>query len=94
MNIREITNQLYDLSVGGYFNGEKFTKTRLNSYITNMFKTGNKLVMQIALPDDWWFFKINKFANNEYDYTIPDTREQEQRIKDIIGVWNSYNILV
>ena len=86
MNIREITNQLYDLSVGGYFNGEKFTKTRLNSYITNMFKTGNKLVMQIALPDGWWFFKINKFANNEYDYTIPDTREQEQRIKDIIGV--------
>ena len=85
MSIREITNQLYDLSVGGYFNGEKFTKTRLNTYITNMFKTGNKLIMQIALPDGWWFFKINKFANGEYDYTIPDTREQEQRIKDIIG---------
>ena len=26
MTIKEITNQLYDLSVGGYFNREKFTK--------------------------------------------------------------------
>lgn len=85
MTKTEIINQLYDLSVGGYFNGEKFTKTRLNTYITNMFRTGNKLIMQIALPDGWWFFKINKFDNNEYNYTIPDTREQEQRIKDIIG---------
>lgn len=86
MNIKELTNQLYELSVGGYFNGEKFTKERLNAYITNMFKTGNRLVMNIALPDGRWYFKITKFANGEYDYIIPDTREQEQRIKDIIGI--------
>jgi hypothetical protein len=86
MNIKELTNQLYELSVGGYFNGEKFTKERLITYITNMFKTGNRLVMNIALPDGRWYFKITKFANDEYDYIIPDTREQEQKIKDIIGV--------
>ena len=86
MTIKEVVNQLYDLSVGGYFNGEKFTKTRLTTYITNMFKTGNNLVLQIALPDGRWFFKINKFAKNEYDYTIPDTRTQEQKIKAIIGI--------
>ena len=42
--------------------------------------------MQIALPDGRWFFKLNKFAKNEYDYTIPDTRTQEQKIKAIIGI--------
>ena len=85
MTKAELVNQLFNLSVAGYFNGEKFTKTRLNIYITNMFKTGEILVMNIALPDGRWYFKITKFANGEYNYIIPDTREQEQKIKDIIG---------
>lgn len=83
MNIKELTNQLYELSVGGYFNGEKFTKTRLNTYITNMFKSGQRLVMNIALPDGRWYFYIDKYNDNEYDYFIPDTREQEQKILDV-----------
>lgn len=80
MTKTEIVNQLFDLSVAGYFNGEKFTKTRLNAYITNMLKTGNRLIMNIALPDGRWYFYINKYCDNEYDYVIPDTREQEERI--------------
>ena len=80
MTVKELTNQLFDLSVAGYFNGEKFTKERLNTYITNMFKTGQRLVMNIALPDGRWYFYINKYNDNDYDYVIPDTREQEERI--------------
>ena len=80
MTKAELVNQLFDLSVAGYFNGEQFTKTRLNAYITNMFKSGQRLVMNIALPDGRWYFYINKYNDNEYDYVIPDTREQEERI--------------
>ena len=88
MTIREITNQLYNLSVGGFFNKEKFTEERLHKYISNMFRTGNKLVMQIALPDGWWFFIINKFAETPdgYDYIIPDNRQQESKVKAMIGI--------
>ncbi len=86
MTIYELVHQLHDLSVAGYFNGEKFTKKRLTTYIQSMFRAGgNSLVMQIALPDGRWFFKITEFAPGEYDYYIPDTREQEQRIKALIG---------
>ena len=83
MTKAELVNQLYELSVGEYFNGEKFTKERLTTYITNMFKTGNRLVMNIALPDGRWYFYLNKYNDNEYDYVIPDTREQEQKILDV-----------
>lgn len=86
MTLKEVIDQVYDLSVGGYFNGEKFTKTRFTKYINNMFKTGNRLVMQIALPDGRWFFSINKLNNNGYDYYIPETREQEKKVRAFIGI--------
>lgn len=86
MTIKEVVNQIYDLSVGGYFNGEKFTKERLNKYITNMLRTGNWLVMNIALPDGRWWMEVRRYANNEYDYYIPDNREQEKNVKALIGI--------
>ena len=57
MNIKELTNQLYELSVGGYFNGEKFTKERLTTYITNMcqppWPTANALKVGACKSSDW-----------------------------------------
>lgn len=92
MTIREVAHQLYNSSVGGYFNGRKFTKRELESYIANMFrpevhlKAGHRLVMEISLPDGRWFFTINKYSNDPsgFDYTIPDNREQEARIKALL----------
>lgn len=82
MTIHNIASQLHDLSVAGYFNGEKFSKAELEHYIRNMFRTGSTLVMEIALPDGRWFFKIERYANEAdgYDYSIPDTREEEDKI--------------
>ena len=85
MTIREVANQLFDLSVGGFFNGEKFTRKELNNYISSMFrspstlKLNNSVVMTIALPDREWLFTINKYANSAdgFDYTIPETEAQE-----------------
>lgn len=88
MTIREVCKQLYDLSVGGYFNGEKFTLERLINQTKNMFrgtlKGGNRLVMQVALPDGWWYFYIVEYAKGQFDYYIPDTREQEKRVIAIL----------
>lgn len=84
MTIHEVTNQLLNLSLAGYFNGEKFTKAELEHYISTMFKAGglklhNRIVMEITLPDGGWLFTINKYSDaaNGFDYTIPDTRGQE-----------------
>ena len=54
----ELTTQLMNLAVAGYFNGEKFSKERLNTYIGKMCRNnGDKLYMEIALPDGRWLFK-------------------------------------
>ena len=85
MTVNEVINQLYDLSVGGYFNGEKFTKVQLHKYITNAMRISNRWVMQIALPDGWWFMSVSRFNNGEYGYFIPEDREKEYRLKESIG---------
>ncbi len=93
MTIHEISNQLHNLSVAGYFNGEKFTKRELEHVIAQSFrpevqlKAGNRLVMEIALRDGRWLFTVNKYADRPdgYDYTIPDTREQEAYIRGLLN---------
>jgi hypothetical protein len=88
MTIKEVCKQIYDLSVGGYFNGEKFTLERLTNQIKSMFKGqlkgGNRLVQQIALPDGWWYFYIVEYEKGQFDYYIPDTREQEKKVIAIL----------
>lgn len=85
MTINEVTNQLYDLSVGGYFNGEKFTRIQLHNYLKWATGISNRWVMQIALPDGWWFMSVSRFNNGEYGYFIPEDREKEYRLKETIG---------
>lgn len=86
MTIYELVSQLHGLSVGGYFNDTKMTTKQLRNYITSMFRAGgNQIVMRISLPDGRWFFTITQYEPGEFDYYIPDTREQETRIKNIIG---------
>jgi len=88
MTIHEVAAQLHSLSVAGYFNGEKFSKQQLESYIARSFrpevhlKAGNRLVMEIALRDGRWYFTVDRFADRPdgFDYTIPDDREQEAHI--------------
>lgn len=77
----ELTSQLMDLSIAGYFNGEKFNKERLNNYIGKMCRNdSDKLYMRIALPDGEWLFKIVRYSTGYWDYYIPDTRDEEQKL--------------
>lgn len=88
MTLHDVSTQIFGLSVGGYFNREKFTQQSLHNFIKRMFSTplkgGNRLVMEIALPDGWWYFYITEYAKGEFDYYIPDTREQEKRVFAIL----------
>lgn len=81
MTKTELVNQIYSLSVAGYFNGEKFTKARLNTYISKLcHNVGDSLIMNIALPDGRWYFKIVHYDQGAWDYFIPATRGTEQHI--------------
>jgi len=94
MTLREISNQLYSLSVDGFFNHEKFAKSQLYDHLSTMFcdkpDTGSAIIMEIALPDGWWIFSVSRYsrAADGFSYFIPDTREQESRIKD--DAWDRY----
>lgn len=87
MTLSETTRSLYDLSVAGFFNGEKFTYPQIHRYIRNLLtngtpKLGNKIVIQIALPDGWWYMSVIRFNNQPdgYSYYIPETREDEAHL--------------
>lgn len=81
MTIAEITKQLSSLSVGMYFNHEKFTQKQLRTYISNMLRSPGVLTMEIALPDGWWYFNIFRYEDGCCQYVIPETRQQENHIK-------------
>jgi len=87
MTIREISSQLLHIAIDGRINGEKFSKAGLERYISTMFrggdlKLGNAIAMEINLRDGHWLFTVERFSNEAdgFDYYIPDTREQEDRI--------------
>lgn len=81
MTKTELVNQIYGLSVAGYFNGEKFSLKRLNTYLGALCRNdGDKLFMRIALPDGEWLFKIVRYSTGDWDYFIPDTRDEEQKL--------------
>lgn len=86
MTLNEVTKQLFSLSVGGYFNHEKFTAGQLHNYISKMTGGENPstVTMEIALPDGWWYFTVSKlpqYGRGFYDYNIPDSRKKEAHIK-------------
>lgn len=88
MTITSITNQLFTLSLGGFFNGEKFTRQQLNHHIANAMRTGDKYIMEIALPDGKWLFQISRWSDKPdgFDFFIPETREQETHLwKTLLG---------
>ncbi|MCC8157283.1 MAG: hypothetical protein LIO54_08410 [Oscillospiraceae bacterium] len=88
MTLHQVADQLFNLSVAGYFNGEKFTRERLYAHLKCFLRpeVGNAMIMTISLPDGVWYFKVNHYGKgaDEYDYDLPETREQERRIKHLL----------
>lgn len=77
MTLRDCTSQIFKLSVAGYINGEKFIYNRFDKMVRAMFGgDAKKYIGEICLPDGHWWFKIFRLKNGEYDYYIPETKEQ------------------
>ena len=85
MTINEMTNQLYDLSAAGYFNGEKYSRKEFAEYVKGIFRpetNRKRWLMEIAMPDGRWYFQMTRFSDSKdgFDYYIPETRTQEQAL--------------
>ena len=88
MTLHEVSNQIYDLTIDGFVNGEQFTRRRLEQSIRRWMKDAehnkiaNRCVIELCLQDGRWLAIIDKFSDapDGYDYTIPDTRDQESRL--------------
>ena len=89
MTLTQAADQLYNLSLGGYFNREKFTAAGWRTHVKALMrqpetlKIKNTLVQEIALEDGWWLCTVSYIpSSNEYGWCIPETREEEQRLKE------------
>lgn len=81
MTLTQVANQLFDLSVAGYFNSEKFTRSQFCEALKHWLLTGDSVIMEIALPDGHWHFEVVNYGDG-YDYYIPETREQDARLRE------------
>ncbi len=88
MTLNETINQIYDLTTDGIINGKKFTRKRFSEILKHFFKdlSFDKLIFEITLPDGNWLVKLYKWDNKEYDYFLPDTREQEKKLYRELGI--------
>ncbi|MCD8013272.1 MAG: hypothetical protein LUG99_08870 [Lachnospiraceae bacterium] len=91
MTLTQAADQLYHLSLGGYFNREKFTADTWRKHVTSLMrqpealKIPNTLVQEIALEDGHWLFTISYISScKEYSWSIPENREQEQQLRDLL----------
>ncbi|MCD7824203.1 MAG: hypothetical protein LUG86_09375 [Oscillospiraceae bacterium] len=94
MTLNQAADQIYNLSLGGYFNREKFTADGWRRHVNVLMrhpetlKIHNTLVQEIALEDGHWLFTISYIPSckgdgrGEYGWAIPETREEEQRLKE------------
>lgn len=85
MTLHEVTDQIFSLSLGHIINSEKFSKQRLEKQIVMLTRpeTGsNWYIFEICLPDGKWMAEVTQFRAGEFDYYIPDTREQEAFLWD------------
>lgn len=83
MTLHEVSKQLYKLSCAGFFNGHKCRENELYEYLKSNLedkKIGSWLPIEITLDDGRWKMKVTKYAGG-YDYFIPETREQEERLQ-------------
>lgn len=82
MTIKDIVNQLMDLSVDRCIDGNRTTKKALAEKVRTEVQPGSPLLCRITLPDGAWRVKIERWGQGPdgYDYWVPDTRTQENLV--------------
>ena len=83
MTFNEIVHQIYNLPkpLPCYINGERFTSEKELRETFKMWlrKQDDQFIYEQCLLDGRWYCKAVKHGNY-YDYIVPSTREQEQKL--------------
>ena len=88
MKMLEMIDQIHSLAVDGEINGKKMTKKEFRDLIANAlehFDKDCKVLLKLRMNDGTWHCSVRRWLPAgtrffEFDYLIPDTREQEERM--------------
>ena len=92
MTLRQVADSLYEMTIAGYVNDTKYSRSGFCSALEEWMlfpeslKIKNRLVLQLSLPDGRWMATVNKFSDSAdgYDYTIPADREEEAALLQLL----------
>lgn len=80
MTLREITQQIYSITVNGRINGEHFTAQELyTAFKAWLREPQSQYIFTALLPDGEWYCKAIRGPWG-YGYIIPETRHEEKHI--------------
>lgn len=82
MTINYIADQLYNISVAGYFNGEKFTRKEFRTFLAMNLRNCKAFRFEVALLDGRWLCEVRRYADTAdgFDYYVPDSRDAEAEL--------------
>ena len=86
MTKNEVYKQVYDLSVRGRFNHQKWSFLRFKGVCDTRFEDDNcnHIILEILMPDGWWHMVIHRLRIHDdviWDYYIPDTKDEENMLR-------------
>lgn len=79
MTLNQMSDHIYKYSKGHILNGQKNSKENFRFWFKRMFCDNEMVLFSMELPDGEWLCKAVRTPANEYDYMVPDTREEEYR---------------
>lgn len=89
MTLHDVATQIHSMT-GGHVNGEKYSLAQLEKNIATWCRNAEgHYIGIVSLPDGDWLYELTK-GDYGYDYSIPDTREQENRLYDVLGLPHNY----
>lgn len=92
MTFNEMTKQIYDISYKHHINHETKNLTQFRRELKSYFDQSTRLPTQIAfemeMKDGYWYCVAIKSAWG-YDYYIPDTRKDEEKLKKETGYYDT-----
>lgn len=89
MTLHDVSTQIYSLT-GGHVNGEHYSLAQLEKCISIWCRNANgHYIGIVSLADGDWLYELT-CGDYGYDYSIPDTREQENRLYDALGLPHNY----
>lgn len=84
MTFTDVSKQIYNLAVDGWVDDQKFKcYTDFSRWFRKVMSDHKKThIFRIMLPDGMWYGEAYRLTRNTYDYYLPETRAEEEKIRD------------